>query len=289
MSANYTRWARKRASALLNASGCSRFDRCPAPRNDDELGAGDARLHPLGKLRRRERVLVADDDERGAADRFEHGGRIRPAPQRESAPAIASVELAQDQDRRVCCTSSGLSRRVDSPRRRGSISRRRRWRLWRARARASAPALDRPRSVGLRPGVGKNQRAEIPGRMAEQRKRDVAAHRQAADHRLVDVQPIEQVDDVAGVVVDRFSRRIAGAAVEAAELWGDDAPALFGISELSAPTSARSSGTRGSERACPARAPEERLPDISSVRVFASTIYDLRSKWKVEVSGKYES
>jgi hypothetical protein len=39
--------------------------------------------------------------------------------------------------------------------------------------------------------------------MPQQRKRHVAAHRQAADDGVVNVQRVEQIDDVTGVVVDR--------------------------------------------------------------------------------------
>ena len=51
----------------------------------------------------------------------------------------------------------------------------------------------------------------------------------------VDVQRVEQIDDVAGVVVDRDRRRIAGAAVEAAELRRDHAPAAVGQRQLPFP------------------------------------------------------
>ena len=63
------------------------------------------------------------------------------------------------------------------------------------------------------------------GRMTEERERDVAAHRQAADDRLIDVQPVEEIDEVAGEVVDRRSHRRRRRAVEPAELRRDHAPA----------------------------------------------------------------
>ena len=72
--------------------------------------------------------------------------------------------------------------------------------------------------------------------MPQHRERDVAAHRQAADDGVVNVQRVEQIDDVAGVVVDRDC---AGgspcSAVEAAEVRRDDAPAALGERQLRLP------------------------------------------------------
>ena len=73
------------------------------------------------------------------------------------------------------------------------------------------------------------------GGVAEHRERDVAAHREPADHRLFDVQRIEQVDDVAGVIVDRGRHGVGGRTVEAAQLRDDDAPAMLGELELRLP------------------------------------------------------
>ena len=80
------------------------------------------------------------------------------------------------------------------------------------------PPLDPFGGVGLRFRVGEDQPLKVARRVAEDRERDVAAHRHAADDGLVDVQRIEQIDHVAGVVVDRGRRRIAGSAAEAAQV-----------------------------------------------------------------------
>ena len=77
-------------------------------------------------------------------------------------------------------------------------------------------------------GVGQDHASKIPRRVPEHRERDVTAHRQAADDRLVDVERIEQVDDVGSKFVNRGGDVVSGRSVEPAELGRDDAPAMRG-------------------------------------------------------------
>ena len=67
----------------------------------------------------------------------------------------------------------------------------------------SFSALDDLRGISLRPRIGKHQTVHVPGSEAQDRKRDVAAHRQPHHHCLVDVQRVEEIDDIAGIVVRR--------------------------------------------------------------------------------------
>ena len=71
--------------------------------------------------------------------------------------------------------------------------------------------------------------------MTEQREGDVATHRLAADHRFVDVQRVEEIDDIAGEIIKGRGRRIRCAAVHAAKLRRDHTPAAFGQRELRLP------------------------------------------------------
>src|SRR6185436_16338007 len=72
--------------------------------------------------------------------------------------------------------------------------------------------------------------------MLVHRERRVAAHRQAADDGvLLDVELVEQVDGVAGIVVDRRRRRVALAVTEAPQLRHDDAPSAIGERTLRLP------------------------------------------------------
>src|SRR5262249_59144995 len=73
--------------------------------------------------------------------------------------------------------------------------------------------------------VGENERVHVTCRVTEDGERDITAHRQAGDHRLVDVQRVEEIDHVAGIVVYRRSRRVRGAAAAPAPLPEEEAPA----------------------------------------------------------------
>ena len=86
-----------------------------------------------------------------------------------------------------------------------------------------------------------------------------------------DVQRVEQIDDVAGVVVDRRRRRIAGAAVEAAQLRRDHAPAGVGERELRLPHArVERKGVEQHERAARARSRGSRHRfEITRVRADA--------------------
>src|SRR5258708_1990048 len=96
--------------------------------------------------------------------------------------------------------------------------------------------FDTLRRVRGRPRVRENQSLHVPRGLTQDRERDVAAHRLSADHRLPDVERVEQIDDVASVIVDRPCRlHIATAVVESAELRGDDVPAALGERELPFP------------------------------------------------------
>jgi hypothetical protein len=68
--------------------------------------------------------------------------------------------------------------------------------------------------------------------VANDRERNIAAHRDAADNRLVDMQGVEEIDDVAGIVIDRRRGRIAGAAAKPAQVRSDHAPTEPGEGEL---------------------------------------------------------
>ncbi len=71
--------------------------------------------------------------------------------------------------------------------------------------------------------------------MAEHRKDDVATHRQPADDRAFDVQLVEQVDGVPGVVVDGCRGRVAGAVTKPAEFGHNQAPSAARKHELRVP------------------------------------------------------
>jgi len=150
-------------------------------------------------------------------------------------PAIASVELARISDRHLFD-----DRR---PRRAGRVAQQLRQHLAGDRLRplrldqlqqlfASGLALGR---IGLRARVGENQALYIARGEAQHRERDVAAHRQPANHRLLHVEGVEQIDDLPGIVVHRRRRRIGGAAVEAAQLRDNPVPAGIGERELPFP------------------------------------------------------
>ena len=49
------------------------------------------------------------------------------------------------------------------------------------------------------------------------------------------MERVEQIDDIARVVVQGRCGRIAGTAVDAAKMWGDHTPAAAGQRELSLP------------------------------------------------------
>ena len=198
-----------RASAALNGVGLLEVRQVARLRNHDQLGAARSRACiSSADGRRRDRVFFADDDERRAVDRRQQRRRIgtrhqRASPRRQSprssSPASATARARPPRAARRASSrraASGASRRRPPPAP--------------ARARAAsirAPSFERLRRVGLRARVGEHQSLEIARRVAEHRERDVAAHRQAADHRLVHVQRVEQIDDVAGV--SRPSRRPA--------------------------------------------------------------------------------
>ena len=74
-------------------------------------------------------------------------------------------------------------------------------------------ALDALRAVRLRACIDEDEGADVARRVAEDRERDVSAKRHAAKDCLLDVEAVEQIDDVAGVVVNGRSRRIGGAAL----------------------------------------------------------------------------
>ena len=96
-------------------------------------------------------------------------------------------------------------------------------------------SVDAFRSVGLRSRVGEHQSADVARRVAEEREGDVAAHRLAADHGVFDVQRVEEIDDIGCVVINGRGRWIGSAAVHAAKLGRDHAPAAFGQRELRLP------------------------------------------------------
>jgi hypothetical protein len=66
-------------------------------------------------------------------------------------------------------------------------------------------------------------------------KRHIAAHRQTADHGLIDVQVIEQRYDVIGENVDREQRTAAFAFPKTAQVGGDVAPTGWNCLELRRP------------------------------------------------------
>ena len=57
--------------------------------------------------------------------------------------------------------------------------------------------------IRLRSRVRQNEAPHVSRRVTENRKGRVTSHRQSADDRIFDVQRIEQIDDVARVIVDR--------------------------------------------------------------------------------------
>ena len=90
-------------------------------------------------------------------------------------------------------------------------------------------------SIGLRAGIGEHHAAEVAGGVPEQGKCHVAAHREPADDRFVDVQRVQQINHLPGRIVERGDRRFAGSAVHARQLRCDDAPSALGERELRLP------------------------------------------------------
>src|SRR5439155_1080571 len=108
------------------------------------------------------------------------------------------------------------------------------------------------------------ERVHVTRGMSEDGERDVAAHRQPADDRLVDMKPVEQIDHVTCVIVDRRCGWIGRAAVEPAQLRCNDAPALAGESELTFPhTRVERKGVEKEENAARPRAGGRRSLQIS--------------------------
>src|SRR5207253_10041218 len=72
--------------------------------------------------------------------------------------------------------------------------------------------------------------------MPEHCERDVTAHRQAADDSIFsDVELVEQIDGIAGVVVYRRRRRVVLSVAEPAKLGRDDPPAALSERQLRLP------------------------------------------------------
>ena len=177
----------------------------PAPGMTRQLGAGDGAVHllaerPAASARPRRRRRSASGQWIVASSGVESGRVISAS----SAPAIASAEFASDQ--RAHAARPPRAARAASSRRAASASSRRR--------RPPGPLSRTSCSMRFRPSTpsgvsacgcvsARTSRAKVARRVPQHRERDVAAHRQAADHRRLDVQRVEQIDDVAGVVVDR--------------------------------------------------------------------------------------
>ena len=189
----------------------------PRVRDGDVLGALDRLVHLLAQRRRRDRILLADHDERRHVDGREQRRRVGRVISAVIAFAIASVELDTMSARTVgrrqaaCAASarpgvSGSFRRPPPP----------------ALSRAPGPAscAAPPRLPACRPAAvcRRAPGPDVARRMPHQRERDVAAHREAADDRVFDVQGVEKVDDVTGVLVHGGGRLIRAAAVHSAEL-----------------------------------------------------------------------
>ena len=234
ISSDYTRWVRKPARAALNDSGCSRLDRCPARAmctSSEPLIARCISSDAAGGVTR---VFLTDDDQRRYGDGAK-GRRIGPGHERADRTRNSLGRVGQREGKHLLHD--------------------RRPRLLRRRAKQLGDHfigdggrslvlhdLQQPSStgnafgrVGLRSRVGEDEPLHVPRGEAQQRERHVAAHRQAAHHYLFQVQRVEQVDDVAGVVINRGGRRIAGATVEAAQLGRDHPPAGVGQGELPLP------------------------------------------------------
>ena len=204
----------------MNASGRSRFDRWPAPPmiSRRESGICCARNSAVGNRGRD--VFVPDDDERRHGDgrrapawrRGDRGGERWPAGCR-SRRSVQSATL-------ISASTSGCSRPVVAPTRRGSIS------AATASGTASVERRHHPIArgaafggIGGRPGVREHQAIDPVGRETRNGERRVSAEREAADVRAADLETIQQRRDVAHVIVEhgRLAFVIVGAA-EAGEI-----------------------------------------------------------------------
>ena len=120
--------------------------------------------------------------------------------------------------------------------------------------------------VGLGAGVGEDQRPAALRREAMHGERDVAAHRQAADDRVLAAQVPQQRQHVVGVVVDRQGRRPARLS-EVAQVGRDERPAVRrGRVQRLPHAGVEREPVQQDHRASPAGLqPRDRLPPISTV------------------------
>ena len=198
---------------------------CPASGRTTSWRAGDAVAQRLGRRRRRQGIVRADDDQRGTGDGGEAGPGVGPRLQRLEAVDDAFGACWRGRSPASCSgtapaacaagpTSFGqhrLQHRV-----RAALASRR------LQAHAVGPGLV---GVGLGAGVGEDQRAAALRRQPMHGERDVAAHRQAADDRVLAAEVPQQRQHVVGVVVDRQGRRPARLA-EVAQVGRDERPAV---------------------------------------------------------------
>ncbi len=88
---------RKSSMLASKAMPCSRFDRWPAPGDAHERRVGQRRHHGLGFGRRRELVLVADDDQRGHVQGGQQRRRVGPLHHAHDGVANGARRLALDE------------------------------------------------------------------------------------------------------------------------------------------------------------------------------------------------
>ena len=183
-------------------------------RDDRKLGAANAAVQFLGARSRCDRIFGADDDQRRAVDRFEERRRIGSRHQRARGACDCLCRIFEHE-------RSNLLDYV-GPRLFGRFAEKHRNHLVRDTGRSlfikyleqPLTSRDSLRRIGLRTGVAENQTADVSGRMAKQCERDISAHREAADDGVGNVERIEKIDEVPGVIVDRCGRRVSGDAAD---------------------------------------------------------------------------